>query len=88
QQRLPKAVWRGIHFLSFLTFFVGLAHGLGSGTDRSQQWALALYAITAALVVGLCVHRILWEPKAVARPAKPATARRMEAAQPIAGGKR
>jgi len=93
QQRLPKAVWRGIHFLSFLTFFVGLAHGIGSGTDSSQRWALALYAGTAAIAVGLCLRRILWEPNAAARPGKPATARTgapaaMKAARPVARGER
>ncbi len=102
QQRLPKAVWRGVHFLSFLTFIVGLMHGIGSGSDRSQRWALALYAITAAIVVGLCLHRILWEPRAATRTGKPATAQRadprtlartglpatMEAARPVGSGKR
>jgi methionine sulfoxide reductase heme-binding subunit len=71
QQRLPKVAWRGIHSLSFLTFFVGLAHGIGSGTDSGQLWARALYALSAMVVVGLCLRRILWEPK----PAKRAASR-------------
>jgi sulfoxide reductase heme-binding subunit YedZ len=75
QQRLPKVAWRGIHSLSFLTFFVGLAHGIGSGTDSGRLWARALYLLSATVVVGLCLRRILWEPKpgkrAASRPPTP-----------------
>jgi methionine sulfoxide reductase heme-binding subunit len=71
QQRLPKVARRGIHSLSFLTFFVGLAYGIGSGMDSGQLWARALYALSAMVVVGLCLRRILWESK----PAKRAASR-------------
>jgi hypothetical protein len=64
-------VWRGTHYLSFLTFFVGLAHGIGSGTDGGRLWARALYLLSATVAVGLCLRRILWEPK----PAKRAASR-------------
>ncbi len=90
QQRLPKVAWRGIHYLSFPTFFIGLAHGIGGGTDGSQRWALALYAGTAAIAIGLCLRRILWEPNAAARPGKTRTGSpvTMKAAHPVAGGER
>jgi sulfoxide reductase heme-binding subunit YedZ len=76
QQRLPKVIWRGTHYLSFLTFFVGLAHGIGSGTDGGQLWARALYALSATVVVGLCLRRILWEPKPAKRADRSATPQR------------
>lgn len=78
QSRLPRVIWRGIHYLSFLTFFLGLAHGIGSGADSRQPWAVALYAITAAIVGGLCLQRILWDPNSTPRAGKPAPARRID----------
>ncbi len=86
QQRLPKAVWRGVHYLSFLTFFVGLAHGIGSGTDSGQWWARGIYALTALVVVALCLHRVLWEPKPAKRSATPATPRRVDPRARALGG--
>jgi sulfoxide reductase heme-binding subunit YedZ len=70
QQRLPKVLWRGIHYLSFLTFFIGLAHGIGSGTDSGQLWARGLYLLSAFIVAVLTVHRALWEPKPAKRGGK------------------
>jgi len=78
QSRLPRVVWRGIHYLSFLTFALGLMHGIGSGTDTRRIWAIAIYAITATVVAALCLHRILWEPNTAKRASKPATARRID----------
>jgi sulfoxide reductase heme-binding subunit YedZ len=76
QQRLPKVVWRGVHYLSFLTFFVGLAHGIGSGSDSGQLWAQAIYAVTAFVAAALCLHRVLWEPKPARRATTPASNRK------------
>jgi sulfoxide reductase heme-binding subunit YedZ len=78
QQRLPKVIWRGIHFLSFLTFFVGLAHGLGAGSDSGRLWARGIYAVTALVVVALCLRRALWEPKPAKRADKSAVPRHIE----------
>ena len=78
QSRLPRVVWRGIHYLSFLTFALGLAHGIGSGTDSHQGWALGLYAITAAIVAGLCVQRLLWEPDTARTTNNVSTSRRID----------
>jgi sulfoxide reductase heme-binding subunit YedZ len=60
QARLGRVLWRGIHYLSFLTFALGVAHGLGSGTDTPHWWAKGWYALTAAVVAGLCVNRAIW----------------------------
>lgn len=75
QARLPKVLWRGIHYLSFLTFVLGLMHGLGSGSDSWHLWARAIYGITAAVVATLCLRRILWDPNTATRTSKPTTAR-------------
>jgi len=48
RKRLPKRVWRGIHFLSFPLFAFSTIHMLYVGTDRSTP----LLRITALLIVG------------------------------------
>lgn len=78
QQRLPKVLWRGIHSLAFLTFFVGLAHGIGSGADSGRLWARALYGLTAGLVVGLCAHRLFRTPRGAHHANESGTARRID----------
>ena len=57
QARLPVVLWRGIHYLSFLSFFLGLVHGVGTGTDTRQPWAILFYGLTAAAVACLSVVR-------------------------------
>jgi predicted ferric reductase len=60
QARLGRVIWRGIHYLSFLTFALGVVHGLGSGTDNGRRWTQGWYALTVAVVAGLCVNRVIW----------------------------
>lgn len=78
QSRLPRVLWRGIHYLSFLTFAIGLVHGIGSGTDTAQRWATGWYIITGMVVAGLCLFRIIWDPKATRRVTDPTRARRID----------
>lgn len=42
--------WRIVHAFAYLTFALGLAHGLLSGTDSGSPWALGLYAATLLAV--------------------------------------
>jgi len=35
--------WRLIHYLSFVIYLLGLAHGVGSGTDTTTAWASDMY---------------------------------------------
>jgi methionine sulfoxide reductase heme-binding subunit len=86
QQRLPRAAWRGIHYLSFLTFFVGLAHGIGAGSDSGRLWARGLYALSALIVAALCMHRVLWEPTPAKRTGKSTAPRRIDPRAHALGG--
>ena len=36
--------WRRAHYLNFAVWGAATVHGIGSGTDRSAPWALAVYA--------------------------------------------
>jgi predicted ferric reductase len=47
---LGHRAWRLIHWLTYAAWPVGVAHGLGTGTDTWSAWMLA---ITAACVAGV-----------------------------------
>ena len=42
--------WRIVHALAYLTFALGLVHGLLAGSDSGSPWALGLYAATLLAV--------------------------------------
>jgi sulfoxide reductase heme-binding subunit YedZ len=77
--------WRAIHYATFGAYILALGHGILSGTDSGQPWAMLLYASTGLLVLGLTLWRMNREPdqkrpvpaaRPVARPtARPAAAR-------------
>ena len=56
--------WRIVHALAYLTFALGLARGLLSGSDSGTPWALALYAVSLLAVAWTLSHRF-------ARPSGP-----------------
>lgn len=58
--------WRIVHALAYLTFALGLAHGLLSGTDSGSPWALALYAATL-LAVAWTISRRFSRPSGPSR---------------------
>ena len=56
--------WRRAHFVNFVVWGAATLHGLGSGTDRSAPWLLAIYAVAVATVCALTTWRVLrrWHP--------------------------
>ncbi len=55
--RLPYAFWRRAHYLNLAVWGAATVHGLGSGTDRSTPWLLAVFAASSAAVLGIGVWR-------------------------------
>ncbi len=51
--------WRAMHWLAFPVFVIGLAHGVGAGTDSDNPAGLLLYLVTAGTVVYATVFRLL-----------------------------
>ena len=64
RDRLPYRFWRRAHYFNLAVWGAATVHGLGSGTDRSTPWLLALFTASVALVLGAGVWRA-----ARARPA-------------------
>jgi methionine sulfoxide reductase heme-binding subunit len=58
RRKLPHRVWRTLHGLNFVVWVLASAHGVLTGTDRDQVWVQALYAVSAAAVVGALVWRL------------------------------
>ncbi len=59
RRSLTPRVWRLIHYLSFLTFLLVLVHGVTSGSDSAQPWAIGIYWITGGSVWFLTVYRVV-----------------------------
>lgn len=58
RRRMSYRLWRGLHYASFVTFFLVTLHGLLAGADASQPWMHGIYIGAAAAVVFLVVVRI------------------------------
>lgn len=52
RRRLGYRAWRAMHWLAYLSWPVAVLHGLGSGSDAKQAWALI---VTFACVVAVAV---------------------------------
>jgi predicted ferric reductase len=57
--RIGYALWRRLHGLTLVVYLFSTVHGLGTGTDSKQAWALALYAGSVLLVGTLLIRRLL-----------------------------
>ena len=48
--RMPERVWRGVHWLAYVSWPVAFAHGLGNGTDSGAGWMRAIAGCSALTV--------------------------------------
>lgn len=56
---IGRKLWRGLHYIGFVAFFAGMAHGITSGSDSSLPWMQMIYWFCAASVLFLTIYRIL-----------------------------
>jgi methionine sulfoxide reductase heme-binding subunit len=56
--RLPRRVWRSVHFASFPLFAITAIHGLSAGTDRHSPLMVWGTIAICATVAGLTLFRI------------------------------
>ena len=59
RKQIGQKTWRSLHFLSFITYFFALFHGIASGTDTSLPWAQNYYWFSAGSLLFLVVYRVL-----------------------------
>lgn len=58
RRRLPHRLWRRAHYANFAVWGAATLHGMGSGTDRTALWSIALYATCAGAVASAAVLRL------------------------------
>jgi hypothetical protein len=56
--RLSHRTWRLVHWAAYLCWPVAVMHGLGTGTDTSLSWTLALTVLCVAAVVVALAWRL------------------------------
>ena len=61
RRRLGYRTWRAVHWCGYLCWPVALAHGAGTGTDRSTPWVFYLTIGCLAAVFGAIAVRIVWQ---------------------------
>jgi predicted ferric reductase len=59
RKKIGYRTWRGIHYLSFFTFFMILIHAIVSGTDSQNLTMQVLYWATGSSVFYLVLVRIM-----------------------------
>jgi sulfoxide reductase heme-binding subunit YedZ len=57
RRRLPYLTWRRWHYLNFAVWGAASFHGLGSGTDRSSPWLLAVFVVSVSSVCAAIAWR-------------------------------
>jgi sulfoxide reductase heme-binding subunit YedZ len=51
--------WRVLHYGTYAVFPLVLAHGLGAGSDTRSWWAVAIYALSAFVVITIALVRAM-----------------------------
>jgi sulfoxide reductase heme-binding subunit YedZ len=85
RKRVGPKLWRKAHRATVVVYALGLVHALGAGTDASAVWFRWWVMLTAPLIGGLFVYRVLSE---VAKKQAQAGRRRVEgsrAGRPVPG---
>jgi predicted ferric reductase len=63
RRRIPYRLWRGIHYVSFLTISLVTAHGLLAGSDTGELWMRGVYgAAIGGLGFALLVRTFFARP--------------------------
>ena len=74
RRRLGYRAWRAVHWLAYASWPVAVLHGLGTGSDTTQWWMLALTVVCIVAVLVAVWLRIGYVDAAHAGLRAPATA--------------
>lgn len=59
RQRMGYASWRAVHWLTYASWPIALLHGLGTGSDVTFTWLLALSVLCLVSVIAAVLVRVL-----------------------------
>jgi methionine sulfoxide reductase heme-binding subunit len=62
RRHIGARVWRGIHWLAYASWPVAVLHGIGTGTDSTALWMVAIDAVCVAAVGVALVWRMVAAP--------------------------
>ncbi len=57
--RMGYGTWRAVHWLTYASWPIALVHGLGTGSDASSTWLLALSVICIVAVLAAVLTRVV-----------------------------
>jgi predicted ferric reductase len=66
-RHLPRQLWKGVHYLSFLLFFVASMHAAAAGTDASTPWYRVVATLTISTTLFTTLYRVLTGSRRKAR---------------------
>jgi predicted ferric reductase len=58
RRRLGDRIWRLVHWLTYVSWPIAVAHGLGAGSDSTAGWALAITFGCCAVVALAALARL------------------------------
>ena len=64
RDRIGFRAWRAVHWLTYACWPIAVVHGLGTGSDASSTWLLALTALCVVAVAAAVIWRITRAPHA------------------------
>lgn len=59
RKRIGTALWRRLHYLSFVAFVLVTVHAIAAGTDRSSVWFGSVYVVMLLAVASLVGIRLV-----------------------------
>ncbi|AHH96607.1 ferric reductase-like transmembrane domain-containing protein [Kutzneria albida] len=62
RQRIGLRAWRFVHWAAYATWPIALMHAIGTGSDTSQLWLWAVFALSAATVAAALIWRCAPRP--------------------------
>jgi sulfoxide reductase heme-binding subunit YedZ len=57
--RMGFETWRAVHWLTYASWPIALLHGLGTGSDASSNWLLALSVVCMVAVLAAALTRVI-----------------------------
>jgi sulfoxide reductase heme-binding subunit YedZ len=75
RHHIGARTWRAIHWLAYASWPVAVLHGIGTGTDNTASWMVAIDLVCVASVLGAAGWRML------AAPPDPLAGERRDAAE-------
>lgn len=59
RERIQHRRWRILHLTSYVAWAIGVAHGIGIGTDSFTSWGLSISAASIGVVITFGVVRLV-----------------------------